>query len=171
MNSLPISNLFGNQGGTNVKTPNVLSMADISTATANLKKFRDYQIYNTDTPQLSDINLQKVSDISRVRMRDRFFIDMKLRNNANNGDGYTLGRNDKGLKNFGLESYIDPNRRMKLNPNNTHMTTPDSFFTGNDKNYYYLEPDAVVERDQRGLIIQSRLDYSYKGKKLQLEGK
>ena len=49
------------------------------------------------------------------------------------------------------------------------MTTPDSYFNGNDKNYYYLAPDAIIERDTNGLIIQSRLDYSYKGKKAQLE--
>ena len=169
--SLPISNLLGpsNSGG-RVQTPNVVPYNVLSEIAANASRMKNFAaIYNPDTPQLSDINLKKVSDLSRVKMRDRFYTDMKLRNNVKNGDGYTLGRNDAGLRNFSLDSYIEPNRRFLLDPNNTHMTTPDSYFNGNDKNYYHLDPDAVVERDTNGLIIQSRLDYSYKGKKKQLE--
>lgn len=171
--SLPISNLLGRNApadNTGIPTPNVVPMnvlADITGNVANFKNF--YKLYNPDTPQLSDINLKKVSDISRVKLRDRFFIDMKMRDNVKNGDGFTLGRNDAGITNFSLDSYVEPNRRFLLNPNNTHMTTPDSYFNGNDKNYYHLDPDAIVERDSKGLIIQSRLDYSYKGKKAQLE--
>jgi hypothetical protein len=49
------------------------------------------------------------------------------------------------------------------------MTTPDSRYTGNENNYYFIPPDALVERNDNGLIIKNRLDYSYKGIKNQLE--
>lgn len=187
--SQPISNLLGKNfttntntnsdgstrkpapsDGSNIPTPNIVPINLLSSAVDNSKLSKNfYSTYNPDTPQLSDVNLQQISDISRVKLRDRFYIDMKLRDNVKNGDGYTLGRNDYGLRNFSLDSYVEPNRRLLLNPNNTHMTTPDSYFNGNDKNYYHLDPDAIIERDSNGLIIKSRLDYSYKGKKNQLE--
>lgn len=159
--SLPISDLV-NLGP---------SRADIAQAGKVIGLYKDFsRLYNPDIPRLGDIDLKPIKDISRVKVRDRYFIDMKLRNTVRNGDGFTLGKNDSGqLGNFSLDAYLDSNRRMLLNPHNKHMTTPDSRFTGNENNYYYIPADALVERNDRGLIIKNRLDYSYKGIKNQLE--
>jgi hypothetical protein len=160
--SLPISQLVN---------LDPISRADIAQAGRIVGLYKDYnKLYNPDVPTLNDINLKPIKDVSRVKLRDRYFTDMKLRNNVRNGDGFTLGKNDSGqLGNFSLDAYLDSNRRLLLDPNNKHMTTPDSRYTGNENNYYFIPPDALVERNDNGLIIKNRLDYSYKGIKNQLE--
>ena len=75
-------------------------------------------MYNPSTPKIGDDNTKFVKDARSLRMKDRFYVDMTLNSYSKNGDGYTLGQNNKGFKAFlDYDRAIDPNLLIRRDPN------------------------------------------------------
>ena len=97
-------------------------------------------LYNPSTPVINDENLKtNIKDLRSVRMQDRYYTDMVLNSISKNGDGFTMGANNKGLSFF--ENYdraIDPNLIARRNVNNKKYTQPDDFYNGSVGSYYSI---------------------------------
>jgi len=97
-------------------------------------------LYNPSTPVMNDENLKtNIKDLRSVRMQDRYYTDMVLNSITKNGDGFTMGANNKGLSFF--ENYdraIDPNLIARRKADNKKYTQPDDFFNGSVGAYYSI---------------------------------
>lgn len=96
-------------------------------------------MYNPSTPTIGDDNTKFVKDARSLRMKDRFYVDMALNSYSKNGDGYTLGQNNKGFKAFNdYDSAIDPNLLIRRDPNSKQYYQPNDFYNGSYDAYYSL---------------------------------
>ena len=96
-------------------------------------------MYNPSTPTIGDDNTKFVKDARSLRMKDRFYVDMALNSYSKNGDGYTLGQNNKGFKAFiDYDRAIDPNLLIRRDPNSKQYYQPNDFYNGSYDSYYSL---------------------------------
>ena len=96
-------------------------------------------MYNPSTPTIGDDNTKFVKDARSLRMKDRFYVDMTLNSYSKNGDGYTLGQNNKGFKAFlDYDRAIDPNLLIRRDPNSKQYYQPNDFYNGSYDAYYSL---------------------------------
>lgn len=96
-------------------------------------------MYNPSTPKIGDDNTKFVKDARSLRMKDRFYVDMTLNSYSKNGDGYTLGQNNKGFKAFlDYDRAIDPNLLIRRDPNSKQYYQPNDFYNGSYDSYYSL---------------------------------
>lgn len=96
-------------------------------------------MYNPSTPTIGDDNTKFVKDARSLRMKDRFYVDMALNSYSKNGDGYTLGQNNKGFKAFtDYDRAIDPNLLIRRDPNSKEYYQPNDFYNGSYDSYYSL---------------------------------
>lgn len=96
-------------------------------------------MYNPSTPTIGDDNTKFVKDARSLRMKDRFYVDMALNSYSKNGDGYTLGQNNKGFKAFtDYDRAIDPNLLIRRDPNSKEYYQPNDFYNGSYESYYSL---------------------------------
>ena len=96
-------------------------------------------MYNPSTPTIGDDNTKFVKDARSLRMKDRFYVDMTLNSYSKNGDGYTLGQNNKGFKAFiDYDRAIDPNLLIRRDPNSKQYYQPNDFYNGSYDSYYSL---------------------------------
>lgn len=108
-------------------------------------------LYNPSTPVMNDENLKtNIKALRSVRMQDRYYTDMVLNSITKNGDGFTMGSNNKGLSFF--ENYdraIDPNLIARRKADNKKYTQPDDFYNGSVGAYYSIpktiaRPQAIT---------------------------
>lgn len=97
-------------------------------------------LYNPSNPVINDENLKlNIKDLRSVRLQDRYYTDMALNRMVKNGDGYSLGANDKGFSYFrNYDRSIDPNLMARRNPKNKLYTQPDDYYNGSFGAYYSL---------------------------------
>jgi hypothetical protein len=96
-------------------------------------------MYNPTTPKIGDDNTKFVKDARSLRMKDRFYVDMTLNSYSKNGDGYTLGQNNKGFKAFtDYDRAIDPNLLIRRDPNSKQYYQPNDYYNGSYDSYYSL---------------------------------
>ena len=96
-------------------------------------------MYNPSTPTIGDDNTKFVKDARSLKMKDRFYVDMALNSYSKNGDGYTLGQNNKGFKAFtDYDRAIDPNLLIRRDPNSKQYYQPNDFYNGSYDSYYSL---------------------------------
>lgn len=97
-------------------------------------------LYNPSNPVINDENLKtNIKDLRSVRLQDRYYTDMVLNRIVKNGDGFSLGSNDRGFTYFrNYDRSIDPNLIARRNPKNKLYTQPDDYFNGSMGAYYSL---------------------------------
>lgn len=120
-------------------------------------------LYNPDVRDMNDTAQMSVRDL---KFKDQYYTMLRIGNQLKNGDGFTLGPNNKYLTKFDYDRQIDPNYLRRQDPKNQKHTESNDFYNGLTNGYYDI-PKRIKRPVQKVNVFDAMDAYQYKSRFLQ----